>query len=155
MENSPENIEVTLDKASMQDVDTFLALERKVSGLPTYSPTLSEEEMRRDLETGVAYLIKHENTPIGSIMYDEKGDVAYISYMVVDPAYQGRGVARKALISVLEELKGKRRIELVTHPDNAKALKLYQSLGFIVEGRKENYYGDGEPRLMLVKENQT
>ena len=88
-------------------------------------------------------------------MYDEKGDVAYISYMVVDPAYQGRGVARKALISVLEELKGKRRIELVTHPDNAKALKLYQSLGFIVEGRKENYYGDGEPRLMLVKENQT
>jgi len=42
-----------------------------------------------------------------------------------------------------------KRIELVTHPDNP-ALKLYESLGFTVESRKENYWGDGEPRLVLA-----
>jgi ribosomal-protein-alanine N-acetyltransferase len=51
---------------------------------------------------------------------------------------------------ILEKCKGTDRIDLVTHPENKNALQLYMSLGFKVESRRENYFGDGEPRLVLV-----
>ena len=69
---------------------------------------------------------------------------------MVIPEFQGQGVAREVLTRLLKELKDVKRVDLVTHPDNQKALQLYQSLGFIVESRKENYFGDGEPRLILA-----
>jgi ribosomal-protein-alanine N-acetyltransferase len=50
----------------------------------------------------------------------------------------------------LEQCKEAPRVDLVTHPQNDIALKLYTSLGFKVESREENYFGDGEPRLVLV-----
>jgi ribosomal protein S18 acetylase RimI-like enzyme len=43
------------------------------------------------------------------------------------------------------------RLELVTHPENDHALRLYGSLGFKVEEEISNYFGDGEPRVKLVR----
>jgi ribosomal protein S18 acetylase RimI-like enzyme len=39
----------------------------------------------------------------------------------------------------------------VTHPENAGALRLYMSLGFKVESRIEDCFGDGEPRLVMAR----
>lgn len=84
-------------------------------------------------------------------MYEIKGpEHAYLSGLVIDPSFQGRGIGREVLSMILDKLKDFKRIDLVTHPDNVRALKLYQSLGFVVEARKENYYDDGEPRLVLA-----
>jgi ribosomal-protein-alanine N-acetyltransferase len=41
-------------------------------------------------------------------------------------------------------------VELVTHPENENAIRLYSFLGFRVERRLENYFGDGEPRAVLA-----
>jgi ribosomal protein S18 acetylase RimI-like enzyme len=54
---------------------------------------------------------------------------------------------------ILEELKDYKRIELVTHPDNKSAIKLYFSFGFLTEKQMENYFGDGEPRILMAKTN--
>lgn len=43
------------------------------------------------------------------------------------------------------------RIELVAHPHNSPAILLYLSLGFIIESWENNYFDDGEPRLIMVK----
>lgn len=51
---------------------------------------------------------------------------------------------------ILEKCKGAYRIDLVTHPENKNALRLYASLGFKVESRSENFFGDGGPRLLLA-----
>jgi [ribosomal protein S18]-alanine N-acetyltransferase len=75
----------------------------------------------------------------------------YISGLVVTPPFQGRGIARKVLTMLFEQFKHFPRIDLVTHPDNTSALKLYHSLGFVTESRVENYFGDGEPRLVLAR----
>ena len=77
-------------------------------------------------------------------------DHAYLSGLAIDPRFQGQGIGREASKLILNKLKDIKRINIITHPDNAVALKLYQSLGFIIESRKENYYSDGEPRLVLV-----
>jgi ribosomal protein S18 acetylase RimI-like enzyme len=76
---------------------------------------------------------------------------AYLSNIAVDPDFRRRGIARAATVFLLEEAKGCARIDLVTHPDNAAAIALYRSLGFEVESRKENYFGDGQPRVVMLR----
>ncbi len=51
---------------------------------------------------------------------------------------------------LFEKLKDYKKLTLCVHPDN-HARKLYGSFGFKVESRKENYFGDGEPRLIMIK----
>jgi ribosomal-protein-alanine N-acetyltransferase len=76
-------------------------------------------------------------------------DHAYIDGILVKPSHQGRGLGRAATVKLLEELKDIPLVDLVTHPDNERAIKLYESLGFVVGERKENYFGDGEPRIVM------
>lgn len=84
-------------------------------------------------------------------MYQMKSpDHAYISGLVIRPEFQGRGLATEAMEKVLEELKDVTTIDLVTHPDNARAITLYESLGFSISERIENYFDDGEPRVVMT-----
>lgn len=139
-----------LQSASEADMDTLLELEKSVSGSNIYSPNLKREDWQEEFENGEVFLIKSGDEVVGNISYAEKGpDHLYISGLVVRPEFQGKGLGRQALKQVLDKYPETSRIDLVTHPDNP-ALKLYESLGFTVESRKENYWGEGEPRLVLV-----
>jgi [ribosomal protein S18]-alanine N-acetyltransferase len=42
-------------------------------------------------------------------------------------------------------------VELAVHPDNDAARSLYGSLGFEPSRREENFFGDGEPRVIMVR----
>ncbi|HWQ60510.1 MAG TPA: GNAT family N-acetyltransferase, partial [Candidatus Fimivivens sp.] len=78
-------------------------------------------------------------------------DHAYISGLVIVPKFQRRGLARKAMNMLLDELKGFPHLALDVHPDN-HAVKLYESLGFVATESVENFYGDGQPRIIMVRE---
>ena len=57
-------------------------------------------------------------------------------------AYQGRGVGRalmNACLDFADHWANYARVELTVHADNARAIKLYQSLGFEHEGRLRDY----------------
>ena len=73
--------------------------------------------------------------------------------MAVGPAYRGQGIARAAMEFIMEKCAGSWRIHLVTHPENFRSIPLYESFGFVIESRIENFYGDGEPRIIMAKEN--
>lgn len=153
MEEIPkqESNPTLLKEALISDIPVLLELEKSVAGTNIYSPMLDENEWKEELLKGKVYLIEKNNSVIGNLSYERKGnDHVYISGLVISPAFQGQGIAREVLTNLLEELTDVKRIDLVTHPDNHKALQLYQSLGFVIESRKENYYGDGESRLVLV-----
>ncbi len=142
---------ISLKRATISDVKALVALEQGVAGTHIYVPMLKEEEWIEEIGKSVVYLIEKDGVVVGNVSYEKiNKDNVYISGLVVNPKFQGQGIAHEALLKILEELKDIKRIDLVTHPDNTKALKLYESLGFTVESRKENYFGDGEPRLVLV-----
>ncbi len=147
------NQTISLEKATVKDIDQYLAIEKSVIGPKTYSGIKNENEAKEEFQNNQIFFIKKDGKIIGTIQYEMKSpDHAYISGLVIDPRFQGQGIGREASKLILNKLKDIKRIDIITHPDNAVALKLYQSLGFIIESRKENYYGDGEPRLVLVLE---
>jgi ribosomal-protein-alanine N-acetyltransferase len=143
---------ITLKKATLNDLEVILDLVKTADGIKTYSVTTDPEEMLADLKKGEAFLIEKDNQIIGSVMYEIKSPThSYLSDLVIRPDFQGQGIGREAMTEILKKLHGYPRIDLVTHPENVRAIKLYESLGFVIESRKENYFGDGEPRVVMVR----
>jgi ribosomal protein S18 acetylase RimI-like enzyme len=147
---------IIFKKATIKDIPVLIEIERKLIGLKTYSVQITEKEWEDALnkENEVVYFILRDGEVVGNISYEKKsGDTAYIDGFAIDPKFQKQGIGRETIRLLLEELKNMKRIELVTHPENTGALKIYLSFGFVIKERKENYFGDGEPRIELVKEN--
>jgi len=141
---------VTLRPATASDIPTLIALEQSVAGTHLYIPILEASEWEEELASGSVFLIYVDSEAVGNVSLQLKGPAhLHISVLVVTPPYQGRGIGREVLTQVLREHADKERIDLTTHPDNP-ARRLYESLGFEVESRIENCWGDGEPRLLYV-----
>lgn len=146
--------EIILQRARVGDVDAYLSIEKSVGAgqAKTYSGVTTKREAEEELAKNIVYLIKKEEDVVGTIQYQLEGkDCAHITGFVVDPRFQEQGIGREALARVLEELKEIKRIDLVTHPHNTPAIMLYLSFGFIIESWKDNYFGDGEPRIVLSR----
>ncbi|PIQ71447.1 hypothetical protein COV87_03395 [Candidatus Roizmanbacteria bacterium CG11_big_fil_rev_8_21_14_0_20_37_16] len=107
----------------------------------------SVEEEVNYLQSSVIYVAYESTKAIGFVAYEDKQDIEIMSLAVI-PEYQKNGIGKLLLNQVLSVLKN-RKIHLVTHPRNTPAIVLYLKLGFIIYGLKENYYGDGQPRLLL------
>lgn len=143
--------EITFHRATNNDIDAYLALEQKVIHLRVYSGITNRKEAQEEFDTNEVYLIKKDGVIVGSTEYQMQGsDCAYLSGLIIDPDFQGQGIARKAMEFILSKLKNMRRIYLVTHPHNSKIIHMYLSGGFIIESWKDDYYGDGEPRIVLA-----
>ncbi len=145
---------ITLHKISLSDVDTYVNLEKNFSSLKNYSPSDTIAQAQEQIKNNLCFFIKQNNIIVGSIDYHMKDEYcAYITGLVVHPDFQDQGIARTALNMLLEELKNVKEISLDTHPHNTKAIMLYLSSGFLIDSWKDNYYGDGEPRIVLRRKN--
>ncbi len=71
--------------------------------------------------------------------------------LVVHPDFHGRGLGRKIFSYLLEEIKNHHRdiarVELFCREKNFRAIKLYQSLGFEIEGICKNRLLDSKNEL--------
>jgi len=141
-----------LERATIKDIQILLEIEKTTVGLKVYSGYFNEKEVEEWINNDVVYIIKNDGAIVGSISYELKSENhAYISGLVIKPEFQKQGLAKQAMELLFDELKNFKQLSLVVHPNN-HAVKLYESFGFVVESRKENYFGDGEPRLIMVKQ---
>ncbi len=71
--------------------------------------------------------------------------------IVVDPDFQGKGLGKLVFRSLLAKIENTRndifRVELIARESNQKAIRLYQKLGFQVEGRFENRIYNDEKKF--------
>ena len=147
--------DITLERMTDKDVEEFLELEKKVSVPKIYNSITTVEDALEEIRDHELFFVKKDSITVGTIAYQKQSDGSvYISNMAVLPEYQGQGIARTAMEMILDVVGVETRIWLVAHPENEKALKLYTSLGFTIAKRVENYYGDGEPRLVLDLTNK-
>lgn len=141
---------ITLEKADETGIQELLQIEQSVVS-KTYVPILDAATWLERISKGHAYFIRRDGETVGSLSFDLFPDHVYLSSLVILPPYQNHGIGKEALRQLFEILGADAQIELVTHPDNKIALHLYESLGFAVTSRNENFYGDGEPRLILSR----
>jgi ribosomal-protein-alanine N-acetyltransferase len=71
-----------------------------------------------------------------------------ILFIAVDPVHRRRGIAKRLLQNELDGLRGEWFLEV--RESNLAAIRLYESLGFSVAGKRENYYPDPpEPAIVM------
>ena len=78
-------------------------------------------------------------------------DEAYIHFVGVDPAQRGSGLGRDLYERLFEAVKPRTVVRAVTSPVNESSVGFHRALGFEVERVDENYDGQDEPRVLLVK----
>jgi len=83
-----------------------------------------------------------ENKPIGFAMYglDEDDHQYWIYRLMIDGRYQGVGYGREAMRLLIDCIRGlsdeeHKRIYISFEPENEIAKSLYESLGFLPDGR--------------------
>jgi ribosomal protein S18 acetylase RimI-like enzyme len=78
-------------------------------------------------------------------------DEAYIHFVGVDPERRGAGVARTLYERFFEAVAPRSTVRAVTSPVNEGSIAFHRALGFEIERVDEDYDGQGEARVLLVK----
>jgi diamine N-acetyltransferase len=97
------------------------------------------------------FVIEADGKVIGSIgMHhrDQRSRVSAFGIGIYDPAYVGQGYGREAIDLFLDwafRIQNYQRIWLTTWSINQRAIRCYQALGFVEEGRqRRQIYVDGQ-----------
>ncbi len=148
-------MEVKYRKVTEKNIPLYLKIEKIGGSSGLYFSLKTVHEVKKFLAENTVYFICDGAKIIGTISYEIKNkDRVILTGIVVIPDYQKKGVATDAVKKILSEIENIKKIELVTHPKNIPAIKLYTRFGFRIVGRKENFFGDGQPRLLLERINQ-
>jgi ribosomal-protein-alanine N-acetyltransferase len=88
------------------------------------------------------WLIDYKNTVIGYAIYRVAAGESHLFNIAVDPSYHNKGIGRKFLGFLLEQmrLKNAKNVILEVRVSNKAAQKLYKDYGFVEVGRRKDYY---------------
>jgi L-phenylalanine/L-methionine N-acetyltransferase len=147
-------IKITLRPATPEDADGFAAVfaTRGASNGTLQHPYTSAEIWRTRLSANTStrecVLVALVNGRIvgNAGVYPASDNprqkhVCGIGLSIMDN-YQGRGIGRalmNACLDFADRWANYSRVELAVHADNTRAIKLYESLGFVNEGRQRDY----------------
>ena len=145
-------LEATIRRGTALDTAAVLALYQAVAGQPG---ALARRVEEIDAAYIQAFVAKATSSGVWLVAEDAQGLCADIHAsrpqprdfqhvlgdltVVVHPRVQGQGLGRRLFTAFLEHVRqhetGVSRVELITRESNARARKLYESLGFQLEGR--------------------
>lgn len=86
----------------------------------------------RDYEPTGSFVALHEGRIVGSAFLHRRGDRVGVGPVTVDPSCQGRGVGRKLMERIIEEVGDCTSIRLFQDAFNRESFALYVRLGFVV-----------------------
>jgi ribosomal protein S18 acetylase RimI-like enzyme len=126
-------------------LDTAIFVKPKI-----HLPARNTQDILDYFKKSTIYVAYKDSVPVGYIGCNElEKNTLKIIELGVLPQFQGMGIGSILARYIIGKYSAY-SIYLVTHPENAQALHLYQKLGFTITKRIENYYGDGEPRVELA-----
>jgi putative acetyltransferase len=151
MNNLPQANDLNIRLALQQDVNAVydLYMDKVANPFLTYDPMDRESFMSiysELLPTATLYVVEMAQRVIGSFRLipkkDRQAHTIYLGGFVVHHSVKGRGVGTKILSYIVQLAgnQGKTRIELSVDTENTPAIKLYEKIGFVVEGRIRNSY---------------
>lgn len=130
---------LTTREATVEDLEDIMEIEED-----SFAAPWSYESWKREIENPLTYyeVLLYRDVIIGYVGAWLLGDQAHIGNVAVDEDFRSNGYGRYMmnhyLFSIYE--KGMRAATLEVRDDNVPAIRLYESLGFEVEGVRKNYY---------------
>ncbi len=140
------------------DLEAAVALERTCFGDGGFSLTKRQLQYLHRRPTAVFKVADQAGAVVGEgvalVRQHRSRASGRIYSLAVHPACRGRGVGEALIRSLVDALvaRGVRRIYLEVETSNAGATRLYERLGFKVNGTLADYYGPGRPALHMVYE---
>lgn len=148
-------------RAEPTDVAALAELERQLFPMDAWTPTIFSQELAlvpetRDYWVGVVLATEvdaSEDQLIGYGGLSILGPDSEIMTFAIAPELQRRGLGA----DLLERLLNAARARNCTHTflevraDNAPALQLYRSAGFVAGERRPRYYSDGVDAILMAK----
>jgi [ribosomal protein S18]-alanine N-acetyltransferase len=145
---------VNLRRATAGDVEAVAGLERELFGADAWSTASVAEELTGPRRHAVV-ACDADGRVTGYAVTRTGDDVVDVQRVAVAPGHRRTGLARRLLAEVSRaraEPDGQRaasRMLLEVSADNAPALALYASAGFVEIARRRHYYRDGSDALVL------
>jgi len=139
---------IIIDAAQPADIDALVEIHAagfrrgwsadEIDGLIA-DRTVMSHVLRRESLFGI-------RRPLGFILVRTVVDQAEVLTIAVAPAARGRGYGRSLMEEALRSLYRELVPEIFLEVDenNASAVSLYHSLGFVEVGRRKGYYADGQ-----------
>lgn len=110
---------------------------------------VTEENHHKALEYQYegAELIMHDDENIGLLKKQESDDTVEIIQIQIDPKYQGQGIGKQVVNSVIAKAFSNRKVVKLSVLKDNPAKRLYQNLGFVtIDEDKDSYIMQMEPR---------
>lgn len=139
---------IRLRPASLEDVPSLAALEASAM-----TGAWTEREIAEEARSSLARLVLAEDLAGDVLGYAVGWEVAgetQILRVAVGATHRRRGVGR-ALLEALCAACGGGEAVLEVRASNLPAITLYERAGFVITGRREAYYRDGEAALLMSR----
>lgn len=107
------------------------------------------EKLLQELREAEAWGLTVENQLAGFVAFRENADAFEITVLGTAVGTRRAGVMKTLLMELINAHSHK-DWWLEVHEENQAALKLYQSLGFEITGRRSKYYPDGKTALLMT-----
>jgi ribosomal-protein-alanine N-acetyltransferase len=142
-----------LIKATLSDWQDIGAIESKSSTACFKALTL-QGELEEYLTKSSVYFVEADGVRVGSIGFEKQAsNVAQLQGLNIKPEHRGKGYGNEVVKLLVDEAEkeGITRMHLTVHPTSVPAIITYLKNGFVVTSYKDNYFGDGEPRLVMER----
>lgn len=133
------DMEVQIFKMSTDDVDRVVEIEQECFSMPWTKQSFLEALKQNN---AFYYVAKYGAEIVGHCgAYGVCGEGS-INQVAVTNEYRRCGIARQMVSTMMEEMKkhGFLEITLEVRVGNTSAIALYESLGFVQEGIRKNFY---------------
>lgn len=121
-------------KATEDDVALTYSIKRRstkhlIEKIWGWEDNFQIDYYRKNFAPGKTQIIIHDNSEIGFFVINEDPDKVFIENILIDPAFQGKGIGTKVLADIIIGAANK-KIELQVFKINVRAKQLYERLGF-------------------------
>jgi len=139
VEQDQTSISIRLEQASEVTAIASVILQSFAEYQATYTPaafaatTPTADAIRRRLDEGPVWVACHQGAVVGTVSAVPRGAACYIRSMAILPSARGRGIGRLLLQHVEDfaAAHGHTYLLLSTTPFLARAIRLYQQVGFL------------------------
>ena len=146
--------DLVIDRLRWWDLEHVQALEDALFTDGAWSPGQFWSELARVPESRWYVVARRRGSIVGYAGIHLIGPEADVQTVAVATDQQGMGIGRALIAALVERARGggARVLHLEVRADNAAALSLYGRNGFMVDGRRRDYYGRGQDAVLMSRD---